>query len=921
MPALSRSLSRFAALTLLAAPFIAGSAVPVFAQQQGPAAKPLSEAAQAAIKTCDEGAAIPLDPDAKAPALWDTEMLPADFDFTKLRALASACAEAAQAAPAEKRLQLESLRMQVLADVPGPGGSTERADLIPLLRPFAEAGSAEANYLLFVLLHRIAGSGLDKLVEVQAEALAALEAAAKAGHLQALGTLYDEYRDGPDYRRDIVKALAVARQVDALPQRAEPGRYEAEIHSFMHAAATQLVLLGDQFTPAEQSAAFAEVELQIKAGRPSAVGAYVAALRNGRGTAKDPAKARQFLQQRADGGDAYAIPALAEMMANGEGGPIDGKGAIALLRGDREKNIPDAGPTLATLLLDGRFVGRQPQEAIRALYRGYDLEASIRLVDLVIRYHPHLDYPQRLIEKLSDGAGVDEPGAALALARLKIFADAPFTDVAGARRLLQALVAKGDRDALYLLAATQYENLDSSFQPSRRQDGISDEALSALIADGFARKEAPAFLLKAKFQRRGVLYPQDDQAATANLINAANLGNVEAMVKLGEAYDDGLGIAKNPRERLHAWREAAKHGSLEARQKLASAFPFDSFDKLLTLREGITEPIALYNDGIGRTINVLGINGASIAFSGMFSGGRASDAGAPALAQAVMDAYRLAPAGLAEDALVKTLKAFPDEIRIEMEKILKQQGFYAGDPQGFFGPDARKALAAWVDAKGPLPDETTPAPATVPAQPTAADGVTTEIVDRVRDRAFRTAKAVKSKTERHAVIVALNALARHGDTASRWALVGNYHNADYVRNVVSPEEVTRYALDLMVRRPDGVEKPEFEFIFDVTEIAKDGKSDAFAGAVVSAIRDTPALQDPLALGSLLHQFVFAPDACDSLLKAAQKAGAEGLGSDGCDDATSAALLAFAKAKGPAGIEAAARSKAAAEILALDKAAK
>ena len=186
---------------------------------------------------------------------------------------------------------------------------------------------------------------------------------------------------------------------------------------------------------------------------------------------------------------------------------------------------------------------------------------------------------------------------------------------------------------------------------------------------------------------------------------------------------------------------------------------------------------------------------------------------------------------------------------------------------------------------------------------------------------MRAAAAAKSKEERRKVIAALDALARYGDTASRWALVRTYHTADAVRNVVTPEEVTRYGLDLMVRRPEGVEKPEFEFIFVLTQLAKDRKDGAFGAAAVSAIRDTPALQDPLTLGGLLHQFVFAPEACDALLQAAEKAGVAGLGSEGCDETSAAALIAFAKAKGPAGIEEAARKKAVAEISELDKAAK
>ena len=396
------------------------------------------------------------------------------------------------------------------------------------------------------------------------------------------------------------------------------------------------------------------------------------------------------------------------------------------------------------------------------------------------------------------------------------------------------------------------------------------------------------------------------------LISAANLGSVEAMVLLGEAYDDGLGIDKNPRERLHAWREAARLGSLEAKAKLARAFIFDFSDRLLTLREGITGRIALYIDGVGGT-------GTSIdaQFAGMFFGPRASDAGAAALAEAVMDAFREAPAGLEEQTLVNIGKALPDEIRIAVEQRLKADGFYAGEPKGYFGPEARKALAAWVDAKGPLGDIAEP-PAVGELQQ-GEDPVATEIIDRLRDRAFELAMAAKTDDERLEALKLLNALARYGDIAPRWALVRNYHQAKVVRSVVTPAEVVRYALDLLVTRPPSVKKAEFEFAMDLAQIAEDGKFDAVGDATLAAIRDDPRLHDPLTLGGIMKQFIiFAPRACDAVLDAAKRAGIPASAPMAARKTRAPRFVQFAKAQGPAGVDAAARKAAALEIKSLDE---
>ena len=42
--------------------------------------------------------------------------------------------------------------------------------------------------------------------------------------------------------------------------------------------------------------------------------------------------------------------------------------------------------------------------------------------------------------------------------------------------------------------------------------------------------------------------------------------------------------------------------------------------------------------------------------------------------------------------------------------------------------------------------------------------------------------------------------------------------------------------------------------------------------MISAIRDDKRLQDPLVLGGILKQFIFAPGACDAVLASAKRAG-------------------------------------------------
>ncbi|MDX8466295.1 hypothetical protein RFM26_11445 [Mesorhizobium sp. VK23B] len=864
-----------------------------------------------AISVCDRGASVPLDPEAKAPPVQYGELFPQDMNLSKLKDVANKCQAAMLGAPQEKRLTLQWLRVEVALDQPG------LTWLIPQVKPLADGGSPEANFLLyeFYSVHRRDSADAGAPPVTREMALDALQKAGAAGHLTALMTLLRQYNDGPLLRRDARKLVETARHIiDAPVQGQSPGEWDAQLRAAMPLLIAQTTLEKDGFTGDEQQKAFHAVEADSQAGTNDSARsalAYITALRLGRGTPQDAAKARQLLEARA-GHDDYAIPMLADMLAKGEGGPADGKRAIAMLPA---AHVAEAGPMLAGLLLDGKFVGRQPRAAVQLFNLSWDLDACIRLAGSLLDYDGvRVDYPDLLVERLSDGADAGEPGAALALARLQLSDDQQFKNEETARAMLKPLADAGDHDALWLYASTQYANLDSTtYRPSRRDGGLSDDDLKALIGEGEGKKEPQAYLLHAKLLRRGLVYPQDDVRATAMLINAANLGSVEAMVALGDAYDNGLGIDKNPRERLHAWREAARLGSLKAKSKLADAFTFDSFDHLMTLREGITNRIALYNDGFGRMgAGVFG-GGADIELSGLFSG-PASSAGAAAVAAAVMDAFREAPAGLDEQNLVSVGKALPDEIRVAIETTLKSEGFYAGEPKGYFGPDARKALAAWVDAKGPLADapSTQTAAGTQQAAPASGE-VAGEMLDRVRDKVFAQAQAAKTDKQKLAAIKQLGMLARYGDLPSRWVLVRNYHQARAIRSVVTAEEITRYALDILVSKPEGVDKPEFEFIFDLTQIAKDRKSKAEGNATLQAIRDDPRLQDPLTLGAIMGQFAFAPDACDSVLAAARKAGIDGAGEDGCDEETRTALIAFAKDKGTSGIDAAARKSAAEAI--------
>lgn len=877
------------------------------------AAKKRAQELGQAVEACDKGAAAPLDYSAKAPPVQYYELVPYDFNMAPLKVLQGACQTAWVGIPDQPRLHLQWLRVTMAIREDNVGLIT------PQVRKLAQGGAAEAQFLLYQLHRAKPDAVASSVMEVsQDEAMTALRSAAEQGHMGAIGELIMLNRGVYGVRRDLKEVVRWARRMEsAPPQGIANTAYEDEMRAAMPMVIARTTLEEDGFPATEQRAAFRYVDGAMKSGgkeAKDAVYVVVSALRVGRGTSKDPGRAREILEE-ASKTDANAVPMLAQMLLRGEGGPQDGKRALELVgRPDLERNEIARG-VRAEILLAGNVVGYRPQEAIKALMGTYNVDNAIVLAKLMIDYRTRIENPEALVSTLSSAAETRND-AAFALARLKLSDNSQFSDEDGARLLLKPLADAGDREAHWLYLGTQYRNLAStSYQPMRRDDGPSDAELMAAIDEGVRKEEPQAFLLKARMLRRGVVYSQDDRAASDMLRQAARGDNIPALLLLGDAYDDGLGISKDKKKRLDAWRRAAALGSLAAKEKIARAFTFDSFDRLMTLEEGVTWRIALFNNGYGRSFDgVFGDSAAEMEFMGLFMG-RAMEAGTDAVGEAVMNAFHEAPAGLDDKNLVGIGKALPPEIRVAIEKRLAREGFYQGSPEGYWGPDARKALAAWVEAKGfgAVQPKVEVASADEQAGEDEAELVSKAEVGRLWDLIRAEFQAAKNEKQKRKALAKVNMLAQYGNIDARWALLPNYHQAAMVRRVVSPAEITRYGLDLMIAKPPGAEKVEFEFIFNTTQIYQDGKAREFGQAVISAIRDDKRLQDPLVLGGMFQQFQFAPGACDAVLSSAKRAGVDGLGSEGCDETTLSALVTFAKDKGPAGIDERNR-KAAAEAL-------
>lgn len=895
----------------LAAVLLAGVSASAMAQDQS--VKNPEELARIAnaIGICDRGATAPLDPAGKAP--------PVDlFSFTQpvhpgIAATRDACAQARAAMPDEARFQFQLARVN-FAD------PATRQMAMADIRNFARQGQADAMFLVWAAYVRGGHNPLRESTIYQ-DALANLRRAAAAGHAGALAELRQHARFGYFLRVNLQEALEAARGLANAPPQgpfAETSDTELARKRGRFLVAAMLIDVLDKVDEAELARAREEINKLRGANgfeEQAATVIYAQALRKGKGGAADPAQARAILESEVAANRLVGAAMLAEMLAFGEGGAKDVPRALQLLSLPGSRIAANKARVALRIHLGNEVHGRDPLAAI-AIGDDSLLDAD-QLIEFarLLAEHPAEGKDAlrkgNLIVFLSHAAAGGDDAAGLALANLLMSRNSAYRDAATGQMVLKALADRGNIEAQMKLIAEHVPSLDSSSQPQFNALVYNEAQARALIEKGVAANATSALTLQALMMRKGVIFAQDDRTATQLLLKATQAGGVDAMLHLAKAYNDGLGVEKDNRERIRWLREAAQRGSIAAKKSLGDAFTFDWSDRLLSLREGVSEPLAVWANRAGESR--LAMNSFdNMTLSRIFRG-RSHNAPPGPIADAVMDGLRLAPHGLREESLVAMGRAMQPPLRMEIERKLAADGFLKQAPDGFFGPQARQALRDWVAARGPLPDVAPRADSTAkPAETQSAPfGVAFDLAlaNKLRAHAWRTPA---NEAERRASITTLAELARYGDLTSRFGLMSNYHKMPLIRQIITPAEVTRFALDVMITNPKGAEKANFDYMFNITSIFQAKQSVRLGEAFIDAVRDDKRLQDEEALSAILGHTKMSPGGCAGISSALRQRKAPA-GDGECGAATRAAVLAYAKAAGPAGVEAKARKAAAAAV--------
>ncbi len=334
---------------------------------------------------------------------------------------AAQCRQAIDSGDADPRLKVSLARALPHA---------QRAEEIALLRQAAAQDDGEAHFLLYDS-HRSWDQHSDRpQMIIRAEADRALRRAAELGHPEAMFTLAILLERGGIVKRDPAAARIWAERALARPPETS-GRGAVEL------VLARLLAGSDQ--PEERARGRAMLQRLSAAGVFGATSELAEAIRG-----DDPAQARALLERALRPDPGGAIPALAQMLANGEGGPADLRRAIRLVT-----SHPDIGAISklrAELILDGRLPPRDVGKAIELMRHAgmWDYDARLRLQRLLID-NPgvRIERPDGVLYDAMTAMELDEPGATAMLISLKLSQHPQFRDPAGGCKLLATAAQRG----------------------------------------------------------------------------------------------------------------------------------------------------------------------------------------------------------------------------------------------------------------------------------------------------------------------------------------------------------------------------------------------------------------------------------------------------------------------------------------------
>ena len=304
------------------------------------------------------------------------------------------------------------------------GADGKREDAVTLLRAAAAQNDPRGLYLLYEE-HKSFGRSVERpQIVSRAEAEQSLRKAAELGHPEAthiLAVLLD--------RGGVVKRDPAGARFWAERALANPPRHSQPID--IQVLLGRLLVQSDQAE--ERARGLGLLETLARGGRGDAKAYLAVAIRN-----ESPARARGLLEEALRSYPGHAVPTLARMLIDGEGGPKDERRGVSLLR-----SVPDVGAVsavLAELHLEGRLVARDVRKAVEMFHHEaqWSVDARNKTMQLLAA-NPEVRLPHsgNFLYAATEAAELGEAGALAALLELKLSSNPQFQDRDGACTLLK----------------------------------------------------------------------------------------------------------------------------------------------------------------------------------------------------------------------------------------------------------------------------------------------------------------------------------------------------------------------------------------------------------------------------------------------------------------------------------------------------
>jgi TPR repeat protein len=347
------------------------------------------------------------------------------------KAWLEACKQALQADGNDPRIKV------ALAHAYAASG--ERAAAVDLYRAAAGQNDAEAAFQIYDTYKSYDRSDVTKPQLVKrAEAEQSLRKAAELGHPYSMWILAVLLDRGSTVKRDPAGAIHWAERAMAKPPKDTTALdIQVRLGHFLAKGGNP-----------EQRARGIQVLEAAPKGRGDAKAWLALAIRG-----SDPVRARALLEAAERSYPGHAIPALADMLIKGEGGPKDEKRALSLLQGRRASDVAAVKAALGQLYLEGRLVPRDIPQAVRLirLEAVWSHEARLQTMGLLAA-NPEIDIvnPGGFLYDATEAAELDEPGAMAALIDLKLSPNAQFRDQPGGCKLAKEAAARTRAGARHL---------------------------------------------------------------------------------------------------------------------------------------------------------------------------------------------------------------------------------------------------------------------------------------------------------------------------------------------------------------------------------------------------------------------------------------------------------------------------------------